>query len=551
MATTTASSSSFLTRPIYFSRLRRAFLLRVHPDRFRTHPNDAVRSGQATLVKALASRMSQHDFTAWQQSRTIAVPHHQHQFDNTKNEATAEVHSYFMETRDGTLFQAKISLNASVESILKSMVAALKRSGVANLPEPPSLNNDNQEQQKGSKSSTAFHNSNNPRTEHQQKQQPFNSSSCGSYRVVNERYNIMSQRGRNLFHFLQQLDSDEILERKASRTDAQAAAQQVRHMFQFQAVDATSLGWSSASVAVLLQRLMALHEEHADSKLHVTSFYPIRVVFSQDDFHHALDLHGGLLRLNPSDSVNQWLDTLRLVDATKLKKMQSFSNKMLERTKVLQGELGIRFKKGHSCSNKEYYYFLERLYQRVQDKSKRAASPDNNNKIVTCQEETMSSSLTIEPITATIETSQACRRPLPTSDGTIRLGASMTEDMVREAVAGYAHIARDHKEEHKRELEQCKNAIYAAQWQLGLQKIYRTGMVSNEDFLECLGRLLLTVSPHHTTTMAGHHHDDYVHSNFQHVIKMGLGGNALGIAASGHFCHLADDGSLVIPLDWQ
>ena len=35
------------------------------------------------------------------------------------------------------------------------------------------------------------------------------------------------------------------------------------------------------------------------------------------------------------------------------------------------------------------------------------------------------------------------------------------------------------------------------------------------------------------------------------LLQRTLAGNSLGIAASGHFCHLGDDGSLVIPHDWR
>ena len=46
---------------VYVSRLRRAFFLRVHPDRFRAH-DAAVRQQQARLVQALNDRMSWSDF---------------------------------------------------------------------------------------------------------------------------------------------------------------------------------------------------------------------------------------------------------------------------------------------------------------------------------------------------------------------------------------------------------------------------------------------------------------------------------------------------------
>ncbi len=58
---TTFAIGSATTRSGYVSRLRRAFLLRVHPDRFRAQSAD-VRKDQATLVQALSDRMAESDF---------------------------------------------------------------------------------------------------------------------------------------------------------------------------------------------------------------------------------------------------------------------------------------------------------------------------------------------------------------------------------------------------------------------------------------------------------------------------------------------------------
>ena len=121
-----------------------------------------------------------------------------------------------------------------------------------------------------------------------------------------------------------------------------------------------------------------------------------------------------------------------------------------------------------------------------------------------------------------------------TKEGTIRLGAGMSHDTVLRAISRLAPRARERVAEHKRELQRCKDAIHQAQWQLGVQKVFRTGMISHDEFLECIARLL-SVSMLASNT----------------VIKMRLGGNSLGISGSGHFCHLADDGSIVIPHNWR
>ena len=58
------ADAAIASRSLYVSRLRKAFLLRVHPDRFRSQP-DIVRKEQASLVQALSDRFSDPDFLAF------------------------------------------------------------------------------------------------------------------------------------------------------------------------------------------------------------------------------------------------------------------------------------------------------------------------------------------------------------------------------------------------------------------------------------------------------------------------------------------------------
>jgi hypothetical protein len=489
-----------LSRSVYLARLRRAFLLRVHPDQFRTRSVD-IRVGQAALVKALAGRMAQTDFNAWQQQQ-------QHSNDFSKGCSTNEEKqshknnsssfSYVLEKRNGSLVRASISLDTSVDSILASMVAALKLTGIKNLPKLPKTIDEGRFFFGGQQQSTPTQNN-----------------------MVDRRYDVMSQRGRDLDQFLRELDSTSIQERKASRTDAQAVAQAVRRLYQFQAVDATTLGWSSASVAVLLRQLLALKEEHA-ANFPVASFYPIRLVFSKDEFHSSLDTHGGLLRLSPASTPIQWLQKLQLVTGERLEEIRLYSNLMLEQTRILQKYLGIKFKKGYSCSNQDFYLFLEQL-------SERTIGDRGDTSIFA--KETSSSAVAIEPIVVVVEAAQMCRKAFATTQGTIRVGAGMDLVEVRHAIERHVHVARELSEKHDQDLKRCRVAIQQAQWQLGLQEVHRTGVVSHDEFLDCMERLLDVSS---TAT----------------ELKNGLGGKSLRIAGAGHFCHLADDGSLVIPHNW-
>jgi hypothetical protein len=77
----------------------------------------------------------------------------------------------------------------------------------------------------------------------------------------------------------------------------------------------------------------------------------------------------------------------------------------------------------------------------------------------------------------------------------------------------------------------CHETIDRAQWQLGLQKVYHTKLVRADEVIDCLGRLLAV--------------------DQREQIKRSLAGSSLGIAGRGQFCHLGDDGSVVIPWDWR
>ena len=59
-----------------------------------------------------------------------------------------------------------------------------------------------------------------------------------------------------------------------------------------------------------------------------------------------------------------------------------------------------------------------------------------------------------------------------------------------------------------------------------------TFRVGHEEFQSCLQRIV-NLEPEQKSHL-----------------RISLGGNALGVAGSGQFCQLADDGAVVIPYDW-
>lgn len=455
--------------------------MRVHPDRFRMKPL-GVRTKQAALVKALSERMEQPDFQAYQRA------------EETKTRSPspgAQAFTYFVEKRDGTIIKSSISLHESVEHILHSMTRALEASGAASLPQPPALEHKS------------------PTTDPMREPRAPDTG-------INHRYDKTSMQGRDLFRFLDELNAAEISSRKTERTNAQAAALSVRKLYQFAAVDATTLGWSSASVAVLLGRMMAMHEEHKQ-KFYVESFYPLRLVFSSDDFHDPLDTYGGLLRLNPASTTVQWIDTLRLITPEVLEGTRFKMNRITEMTRDLQGSLSVKFRKGFSCPNAEYYQYLEYLCSSLPSNRPTASS----------------TAVTLESLSVTVEASQAYRRPKIGKDGSILVGAGTEAGTFVSAVSRLSGRARNQIRGEKEETELCKQAIRQMQWSFGVNRVFRTGVVSHADFLSCLYRLLS------------------VQERQREHLQYRLSGNSLGVAGKGHFCHLSDDGSVVVPHDWS
>jgi Domain of unknown function (DUF4461) len=505
------------------SKLRRAFLLRVHPDRFRHH-SAVPTEPQASLVKALTHRMSQADFAAWLQQRNLS--------SNlnllTKSETLLEskmggsTFPYIMEKRDGSLLQSSLSLNGSVDDILDSMAKALKRSGMGSVPVPP------KEMQAPMIPSTSI----------VVASMMFPNASTASMTSpdmgpIDTRYDIRSNQGRNLQHFLQDTAalSEQIRELRSARMDAMAIAVQVRRVFSLAAVDATETGWSSTSAAGLFRRLLALHAEFAD-KFRVQSFYPMRLLFSPrdipDDRFSALDLHGGILRLNPASTSIQWLEALQLVSDASIQQIHKNRELALQRTKTVQGSLNIRLVKGFTCSSKEYHCFLESI----------AGDKETDVLLDPTKIDASATSLpTFDPLQVIVEADSVCRRGIVTSAGGIRLGAGMSKEECRYWVHRLSGSARDQVLADKEHLDQSKSLISNAKWQFGLQKVYRIGTVSHTEFLDSLSRFL--------ALLQRPEQQEVVH-RLLHV----LAGNALGISGTGQSCQLADDGSVVIPHNW-
>mmetsp|Transcript_12606 Transcript_12606/g.17588 ORF Transcript_12606/g.17588 Transcript_12606/m.17588 type:complete len:165 (-) Transcript_12606:1070-1564(-) len=146
-----------------------------------------------------------------------------------------------------------------------------------------------------------------------------------------------------------------------------------------------------------------------------------------------------------------------------------------------------------------------------------------------------SNAVMLERILVTVESSHQCRRGLVTRDGSIRVGAGMIGENILGAISRLSIEARAKLLEERENRERCKEAIDRAQWEFGVNRVYRAGMVlvTTDQLMDCLSRLLAA--------------DEKDRAQ----IKYHLAGNSLGVAGAGQRCHLDDDGSVVVPWDWR
>mmetsp|Transcript_12512 Transcript_12512/g.27744 ORF Transcript_12512/g.27744 Transcript_12512/m.27744 type:complete len:537 (+) Transcript_12512:145-1755(+) len=525
-ASAASDSSSSVSRSTYVSRLRKAFLLRAHPDRYRSE-EPSVRRRQADLVQAMADRMANPDFVLYMSGSSD----NQSILDRGSGSgAFKDVYNFFLQRNDGTPMRHTIRLNDSPERVLGNMAKALQHTGVAGLPKAPPPTSqlpsdiawkrraeaDNATRTGSSASEfSRMHGiiwaASRPKDNKVRPQE------------IDHRFDVNAKRGRDLFGFLRSLSLNDIEERKASRIDASAAALVARRSFGFQAIDGTGMGWSSASLAILLSSLTALHDEHKTA-LHVNSFYPMRLVISYDDDSISnVDLHGGVIRLHPAATPVQWLEILKNVTQESLAELERNQAKLKINTQKVQDALNIKLKKGKTCSSPEYHGFVQRLAEWL----------DGMGSLVQ-DGEVHSDAIALARLVLVVEADQACRRAKINNDGTIRVGAGMSGDSVYSSISRCSQDARIKVEYRKKEVERAKEIISRTQNQLGLSRVYHEAKstVTLQQVIDCLMRLMKSEVMERRETMK-------------------LAGQSLGITGSGHFCHLSDDGSVVIPWDWR
>jgi hypothetical protein len=504
------------TRATYLSHLRRAFLLRVHPDRFRMHPSETLRKNQASAIQALQERISAPDFISYCQN----VDHHPSVYPVNKSEYKKI--EYYLEQKCGRLQKFHLKLNEGVENILYSMEVALKSTGMKVMSRPMVEHNTIH-------SNFDMHYKNDPpyapindfQSAELERIRTTIRSAVGS-NGINHSYDINTMKGRNLIQFLKNLDHEEIKRRRAYRIDASAAALVARQLYKFQAIDGTSLGWSSASLAKLLVSLASLHDEHGDKFVH--SFYPLRLVLTNDEFRNKLDLYGGILRLNPQSTQIQWLETLVSITDDKLNELRSNRKVMDANLSTVTSRLNIRISKGYTCTSKDFFFCLQNLSEALLDGTTSGFDDKYTH------------ALADEQIRVVVESPQNCRRSSVQREGILRVSSLMNAGDILTSIHTFRHEtlrkALENKLLHEK-IDQKKKQLIA---KAGVTKVFRTKVSSltTEQYLVGIEALL-------SLDLSGS----------EKWILENLRGQAIGVAGSGQSCQLYDDGSIILPYDWR
>ncbi|KAL9189109.1 hypothetical protein ACHAXT_011599 [Thalassiosira profunda] len=398
---------------VYVSRLRRAFLLQVHPDRFRGE-SDKVKRQQAKLVQALSDRMAERDFLAYTASTS----------------ESGNIRQLPVLNRDQwTLSSSTLQLDKGPHHILEQMAKSINFAS----PPPPA------EVRKQTKQSTVI-------SGVDQILWGFRSDAHHGQPLPAE----PSSLNRNVLHFLQNVDFDEIKQRKLDRIHATAAALVARRAYKLLAVDGTGLGWSSASLAVCLSRLTDVHEEHK-SKL-CKSFYPFRLVLGSDV---KVDKFGGNIHINPTRTNIQWLGTLMTVTDGDIRALKQNKKELEENLVKIAGAFGLRCVKGFSCEPEDYHRCIRQLAldcHRTNDEG----------------DETSLAALSRAKLV--VESAQACRRPKLRKDGSLEISANMGMHTIRKLLAEYTTKANELVQKTSEQESRCQEIVSRAMYEFGVQK---------------------------------------------------------------------------------
>ncbi len=490
--------------------------------------------------------------------------------NNMNQQWTAQ--KYYLEKKNGDLVQHTLPLNDTAEAVLESLSKALKSTGLMTMKPPPppppppsslssqlsqnSMDSLNETIQKGMKN---YHNeelsrvynsafwaatkgSSSPRGDYSNENANANANgnttgttgTTGTENSTNTTttFDINTTRGRDFLHFVTNLDTKEIEQRKADRIDAKAAALVARQAYKFQSIDGTKLGWSSSSLAQCLKTLTKVHDDHSD-KFQVQSFYPLQLILSNDEFLNKLDLYGGKIMLNPGSTQVQWLETLMGVTEEKIEILEKNRSLLDDNTLIVQNALNVRLRKGFSCTSEEYASLMEEFASLLKHQDNNNDN-ENDNDDENEKDESKTNALALDRIGIVVETHQACRRPVVTRTGEIRISASMTPNIISSSIGKLRNEAWENSSQEKEKMKQAKELVSMIKTEFGLIRVTKTQLstVTSDQYLQSLASLLR------------------ISSETKQQIKQSLAGNSLNITSRGRGCHLGDDGTIQIPYDY-
>ncbi|KAL7545902.1 hypothetical protein ACHAWF_009257 [Thalassiosira exigua] len=326
-----------------------------------------------------------------------------------------------------------------------------------------------------------------------------------------------SSLDRNVLHFLENVDFDDIGRRKLDRLGAVAAALVARRSFRFSAVDGTGLGWSSSSLAKCLSRLTSLREEHGPTLR--DSFYPLRLVLSADEFRREIDLYGGEVRLNPAATDLQWLETLGRVDDEGLRTHRENVAALRRYLDAVERAFDAKVVRGRTCEPESYHRCLERLVREVRTET-----------LIPPSTVGMSLPTISHGAKIVVESEQARRRARLRDDGNFEVGAGLSSRQIRKALSDFAGASQERRHIEAEVQTRRRRLASRAAYDFGVQGVHEASpTVKTDQVCECLSRLLEKDEAE------------------KELLRGYLAGQSIGIAARGHLCHLGDDGSIVIP----
>ena len=492
--------------------IRRQFLLNVHPDRFH---DKAIRRKQTKLMKQFNLWSENVGFDKFISEKGNGFGFNKGNHFSGGTRKTDEISKFYIENKMGDLMQCSIEWG-TVGEVVKSMVDVLSHTD-SNFNDRDIVSYIESLQQSSVTGESQIF----PEGIHWMNSKIDNGTETHN---VSEKYNRRSNFGRNLDSFLSKLNVDEMKHQRNLRIDASNAARTVKETYQFEAVDASRLQWSSENLRKVFVSLNNMFQEHK-SKLRLGSFYPLRLVLSSDDHQDRFCEYSSEILINPAATPLQWLRVFMQIEESLLIRAKSKRKLITTWTRSIENTLPIKIRKGPSCSPADYYYCLQRINNELE-----------NRKLSYLSTESSTALSRSDTVYISFEASGSYRRPQVGSDGVIRVGADTDTTSF---IAAWKRLQDSSSQKRLNEemiMLECREKIKLLQSSLDVlfvRKEQRSSVTSSQ-VLDCLNRLITRITKEE---------DDLLYKR--------LSKNSLRIGPTGQVCRLGNDGSIIIPWNWQ